>query len=63
MTYQQLQAMSSQTLGFEQVYNMSDYEEAERWVREHGVDDLGVGENAYDPDGAAALGKLARPRD
>ena len=42
---------------------MSDYEEAERWVREHGVDDLGVGENAYDPDGAAALGKLARPRD
>lgn len=59
MTYQQLQMINSQSLGFEEVHSMSDYEEAQRWVQNHGVDDLGVGENAYDPDGAAALSKFS----
>jgi hypothetical protein len=58
LTYQQLEAMTySQASNFNPV-GMSDWEEAERWAKEHGGDPSGLGDAIYDNDGATALSQL-----
>lgn len=58
MTFQQLQMMNSQSLGFNaQDTSMSDANEYQRWVENNGFGEE-LGEPVYDPDGDAAQQQL-----
>jgi hypothetical protein len=52
--------MTSPSVSNPGVVNMSDLEEAERWMQEHGGL-MEVGEEIYDPDGYAATQRLFGP--
>src|SRR5687768_11028611 len=60
LTFQQLQVMTSQVSSEPGVVNMSDLDEAERWIDAHGGM-AEVGEEVYDPDGFAAQQRLFGP--
>jgi hypothetical protein len=57
MTFQNLEVMSSGSHSSPGVTNMSDLEEAERWMAAHGGP-TEVGEEIYDPDGFTATQRL-----
>jgi hypothetical protein len=60
MTFQNLESMTLGSSSNPGVFNMSDVEEAERWMELHGST-IEVGEEIYDPDGFAAQQRLFGP--
>lgn len=60
MTFQNLEVMTSALASSPDVASMSDLEEAERWMQQHGGL-MEVGEEIYDPDGYAAAQRLFGP--
>ncbi len=52
MTFQNLEAMTLGSASEPGVANMSDLEEAERWIEAHGGI-MEIGEEIYDPDAFA----------
>jgi hypothetical protein len=60
MTFQNLEVMTSASGSSPGVMSMSDLDEAERWMADHGGV-MEVGEEIYDPDGYAATQRLFGP--
>jgi len=64
MTFQQLEMMNSNLTSAYSVQDlsMSDVNEYQRWVEANGLGEE-LGEQVYDPDGAAAQQSLFGPKD
>jgi len=64
LTYQQLEMMNSASVPFEsENTSKSDYNEWAQWMAQNGGTGEELGEQAYDPDGAAASQQLFGSRD